>query len=835
MGERREPVDASAGLGTFGGVFTPSILTILGLVLFLRVPYVVGGVGLLRSLVILGLATTVSVLTTISLATVATNLKVRGGGEYFLISRTLGVEAGGAIGVVLYLALSVSIAFYATGFAEATAAAFDRDGTGTIQLIASGLILVMTGIGLVGADLATRLQYVVMALLVFSLGSFFLGGLGDFDGGVLADNWGAPEEGDVDFWEAFAIFFPAVTGFSQGVAMSGDLRTPGRSITRGTFAAVGLSTLVYLASMVVLAAGAPAATLVARTTTIMGDFAPAAWTILAGVLAATVSSALASTLGGPRILQRLARDRVLPGLGPFAVGAGPRDNPRPGTLLSAAIALGVVAVGDLNTVAPIISMFFLATYGLINYATWFEIRASSTAFRPRFRWFDHRVSLAGTLACGAAIVLINPIAGSVAAVVLVGLFRYLRRRNAPDRWSDSAGAYHYTRARWHLRRLTDHPRTRDWRPCSLVFVPRDPEVRARMLTMASWMEGGAGYTTAVRLVEGEGARTRARAADIEAALRDELDDVLPGGYARVIATESIDVAVPALVQAHGLGGVRANLAVFGVRDLRAAEERAGSYGAMLHACARLGINVAVTNVDAPAWARFEATPRRDRSIAVWWSDDRVGQLVTLLAWLCKRSPDWRHARVTAHVPRSDDPLEGERVARLLEDARIRADVVGVDPSAAAFADAMGAATLALAPLRVSRGRALGPFDAPVGMLIESLPLAIMVLAIEPPDLDAEPDDELEELAELRDQVTRAREWVAELDAEASRKLVEAERHRIAGDGSADEAERAATIAFRRFLDARTRLEELTDRLESSSPGGRSGVLDPDLWKSSSRD
>ncbi|MFW2381341.1 MAG: amino acid permease, partial [Acidimicrobiales bacterium] len=245
-------------LGTFGGVFTPSILTILGLVLFLRVPYVVGAVGLGQALLILALSTLVSVLTSISLATVATNMRVGGGGEYYIISRTLGIEFGGAVGVVLYVAISVSIAFYSIGFAEAVVTALDRDSTRLVQLVAAGLVLLIAAIGYIGADLATRMQFAVMALLVMALGSFLLGAVGNFDTAQFGDNLFSPDSGeDIGFWQTFAIFFPAVTGFSQGVAMSGDLRTPSRSITNGTFAAVALSTVVYLIVMVLLAGAVP--------------------------------------------------------------------------------------------------------------------------------------------------------------------------------------------------------------------------------------------------------------------------------------------------------------------------------------------------------------------------------------------------------------------------------------------------------------------------------------------------------------------------------------------------------------------------------------------------
>ncbi|MEM7141136.1 MAG: amino acid permease [Actinomycetota bacterium] len=836
-------------LGTFGGVFTPSILTILGLVLFLRVAYVVGSVGLTRGLIILVLATSVSVLTSISLAVVATNMRVQGGGEYFLISRTLGIEFGGAIGIVLYLAISVSIAFYAIGFAEALIAALGHDNAFAIRVIAAGLVVVLAAIGYIGSDLATRLQYLVMALLIVALVSFFFGAAGEFDADVLADSWGRPDGSEVGFWEAFAIFFPAVTGFSQGVAMSGDLREPSKSITRGTFAAVGLSTLVYLGAMVLLAGAAPLEVLVADTSTVMGDLSLAGWTMIVGVLAATLSSALASTLGGPRVLQRLGEDRVLPGLDRFSVGSGPTNNPRRALGLSVVIALITVAAGDLNAIAPLISMFFLASYGMINYATYFEMRAGSTSFRPRFRFGDRRASLAGTIACGGAIVAINPLAGVLAGVVLLLLYAYLGQRDVPERWVDSSGAHHYTKARHHLRSLADEPvGSRDWRPCILSFVPRDPTNRSRMMTVSSWLEGGSGFLTAVRILEGSGPVWRRQAREIEEDLAKEVATTSPGSFARVVTVDDEGTGVQALVQTHGIGNVRPNLTVFGVRDLRGTEEDRLAYGSMLQHCVRFGANVAVVNVRDDAWRRFEQTPPGQRSIALWWSDDQVGQLITLLGWLCQRSSDWSSARVIVYVPSTDDAGEVERVQTLLHEARIQAEVLPVDPSPAGFTTALSGATMALAPLRVRRGVAIGPFETPLGMLVESLPLAVMIFASDELALDAQPDDsDLAELARATDQAAEARRWAAELDAEAARLLVEAESLRVALDGMADdapdraaaqerlaEADAAAGAAYRTYVDARARCAVLEAKADELSPES-AAELDPGIWQRSSRE
>lgn len=836
-------------LGTFGGVFTPSILTILGLVLFLRVGYVVGSVGIIQSLLILGLATSVSVLTSISLAVVATNMRVRGGGEYFLISRTLGIEFGGAVGVVLYLAISVSIAFYAIGFAEAVVTAFESDSTVLIQLVAAGLVVLLVGVSAIGADLATRLQYLVMVLLAVALLSFFFGAVTDFDAGQFTDNVGGTSS-DVGFWEAFAVFFPAVTGFSQGVAMSGDLRDPSRSITRGTFTAVGFSTVVYLAVIVLLGGLATSETLVSETTTIMGDFSIVEGTMLVGVLAATLSSTLASALGGPRVLQRLGEDRVLPRLEFFAVGSGATNNPRRALGLSAIIALITVAAGDLNAIAPVISMFFLASYGLINYATFYEIQAGSTSFRPRFRWFDARLSLLGTVACAGSIIAINPVAGAFAGLIFAGLFSYLRNRETPDRWVDSSGSYHYTRARHHMQALHDEPAgRRDWRPCILGFVPRDPSSRRRMITIASWLEGDSGYLTAVRIVEGTGPVLRRKVAGIEDDLETEIDEAAPGSFARVLMVRDTQVGVQTLVQSHGLGDVRANLAVFGVRDLRGTDTEQEIYGQMLQSCVRFGANVAILNVRDDAWERFEATPPDQRSIALWWSDDQVGQLITLLGWLCQRHEQWDQASIVVYVPHSDSPDEAGRVEGVLEAARISATVVEVDETPAAFTDALSGSTMALAPLRIRRGRAIGPFETPLGMLVESLPLAVMVLATESVELDAEADDgALAEFAKATDQAESAQKWVSELDEKAAILLVDAETKRQQLDNviSADDiemiapleeevrvAEFAAAQAYRKYVDAKSRCRILEQRAEELDPSRYNVNVDPTIWRSSS--
>ncbi|MDH3299498.1 MAG: amino acid permease, partial [Acidimicrobiia bacterium] len=597
--------EGGAKLGTFGGVFTPSVLTILGLVLFLRLGYVTGSVGLAEMLVILALSTVVSILTTFSLAALATNLRVGGGGVYFLISRTLGPAFGGAIGLVLYVAMSISVAFYAIGLGEAVASIVGVDDAFFPRLVALGTIVFLLGVAWLGADIATKLQYVVMVCLVVAIVGYLVGVVDDLEPSLLAENFWRPADGDgVSMWVGFAIFFPAITGFTQGVAMSGDLRTPSRSISVGTFGAIGVSTVVYLIVILTLAMVVPLEAL-RDDTAIMRRLSLTPWLVDVGVVAATLSSAVASIVGAPRVLQRLAADRLIKPLEPFALGSGPADNPRRGVLLSAGIALATVGLGDLNLVAPVISMFFLVTYGMINYATYSEARAASTSFRPRFRFFDWRLSLAGTAACLGTIIAINPLAGVVAVGALFGLYRYLSHTVQQIRWADSTRGFHASNLRTNLANFSmQTDTTRDWRPCTVALAPRDPTRRQRLCELVEWLEGGVGFTTVTRIVVGKGPMARKIAGRIDLELQKELSDRDGTLYGRVLAADTLDGGVSAMLQAHGMGSLRANMVLTSWFEDDCDREKAVDHGSMIHTAIRHGCNVGIVHTPDTGWSRL---------------------------------------------------------------------------------------------------------------------------------------------------------------------------------------------------------------------------------------
>ncbi|HPJ94058.1 MAG TPA: amino acid permease [Deltaproteobacteria bacterium] len=766
-------------LSTFAGVFTPSILTILGIILFMRLGYVVGSAGLARAFVIIALANSISVLTTFSLSAIATNFRVKGGGDYYLISRTLGVEFGGAIGTVLFIAQSVSIAFYAIGFGEVVSGFFATSSVYVPQIIAAFAVSVLFVLAWLGTDYATRFQYVVMVILAAALVSFFAGGLMKWDSVVLKTNFAViPSSG---FWILFAIFFPAVTGFTQGVSMSGDLKDPGKSLPTGTFLAVGLSMIIYFAVALFMAAAAPRDVLT-------GDYAAmrrvafSGFLIDAGVIAATLSSAMASFMGAPRILQSMAGDRIFPFLVPFAKGYGPTGNPRRGILLSAAIAFATITLGKLNIIAPVVSMFFLISYGLLNYATYFEARAASPSFRPRFGWYDLRLSLLGAVACLAAMFAINAAAGAVALAMLFAIYQYIKKAEGVERWVDSRRSFHLQQVREHLLAAAHEPEhPRDWRPQLLAFS-NDVHRRRHLLQFSSWLEGGSGMTTAVRILEGQGVKMLRLKEEAETKLRKTIEDHKLTAFPLVVVAPNAQDAIQTLVQGFGIGPVKVNTVVInwfeqsskgflGIREKR--------YGLYLRTAFRLGCNLIVLDSKEDEWTALDSLSANKRRIDVWWWGDATSRLMLLLAYLMTRSFEWRDARIrmyaVAHGESSDNqsglpcrefsgngaPPQTEKevldcLIGMLDEVRIDARIEVVPNADTREVVRRSAdASMVFFPFRLRENQLLTPFGDPVEELLSGLPIVALGLAAEDIDLESGPEEgKVAELAAALDAVEK---------------------------------------------------------------------------------
>jgi hypothetical protein len=541
--------------------------------------------------------------------------------------------------------------------------------------------------------------------------------------------------------------------------------------------------------------------------------------ITVGIVAATLSSALASFMGAPRILQALARDRVFSALLPFAAGAGPADNPRRGVLLTLAIALAACAAGGVDFIAPIVSMFFLISYGLLNYATALEARARSPSFRPRYRWFHYRASLLGALACLGVMLMINPWASAIALVFMFALYHYIERLAGPDRWAAGRRDHYFHSVRSNLLAMAEEPvHPRNWRPHLLVFSDA-PERRKGLVHFASWIEGGAGVTTVVRLIEGDGDELTELCRKEQKVLEADIEAQELEAYALVVAAPNLESAAQTVIQSHGIGPLRPNSILLNwIGNPEAPHATDGDlaeriYVRHLRAAARLGVNVIVLDARAAELAAVEALPSHQRRIDVWWTDDETGRLSLLLAYMMTRSDEWAGAtiRLLARGDRGQKDKSGERLRETLDDIRIEAEILTIgDLTRDKLVQRSRDASLVFLPLRLRGQRAMDLFGKPIDDLVADLPMLALVSAVQDIALDAGPEEgEISRVAQVGDAVKDAKRALRKAEAAA-----EKARHEQA---EALEAERKAQSALE---GSATSDEQRLERVERAREAGQ---------------
>lgn len=636
-------VAQSTGLGTFGGVFTPSILTILGVIMYLRFGWVVGNAGLFGTLAIVTISTSITFLTALSVCAIATDKVVRAGGAYYMISRSLGIETGGAVGISLYFAQAVSVALYTIGFAESLVNAkvnilgqsLDLQALGLNQKYVALIITILVGIlAITSASLAIKAQYFIMAAIAISLLMFMLGSpLPNIEPQMLS----APANSAVPFWTVFAVFFPAVTGIMAGVNMSGDLKDPVKSLPTGTLAAVAAGYIIYMILPIFLAMRADSASLVDGNRFVMQEIALKGFgfTMLLGVWGATLSSAIGSILGAPRVLQALARDGVLPPVLSFlGKGHGKEDEPRNGTLVSLAIAIAAVCVGDLDLIAPVLSMFFLTTYLVLNVSAAIEGFLQSPSFRPSFR-VHWSLSLLGALGCLGVMFLINAFATVCAAVIVLGIYIWLQRRELETTWGDVRHGMWMALISQGIFQIEEQDDTKNWRPHILVLSGA-PRKRWSLIELADGFSHNRSLMT-VSSVLPSGSRDLKQQINLEKTIRDYLNKRGVKALVRVVtADDPFDGAVR-LVETYGLGPLVPNTVVMG--DSEQPERREGFCNAIaeIHASKR---NVVIFHENQQQGFGFR------RNIDVWWGGMQSnGSLMLLLAYLLRTDINWRNARI----------------------------------------------------------------------------------------------------------------------------------------------------------------------------------------------
>ena len=664
------------GFGTLP-VFLAGISTILGAIMFLRFGYAVAHTGLLGVIRIILLGHLVTIPTALALAEIATNRKVEGGGEYFIISRSFGTTIGGVIGICLYLSQAISVAFYMIAFAEAFTwlepLLMDRFGMEfnprfiSVPAMVGLLILVIMR----GADLGVKVLYVVAGILFCSLLLFFLGSpLDGFDREKVS--WMETIDSPDSFIAVFAIVFPAFTGMTAGVGLSGDLRNPRKSLPRGTLWATIVGMIVYIGLVYKLHISASPETMDEEQLVMAQIAAGGPEAVLIGLCCATLSSAIGSVLVAPRTLQALGADRTLPGKRVnmwLSHGFGEANDPRHATIVTGILALIIVFAGSVDEVAALISMFFMVTYGSLCAISFLEHFAARPSYRPSFRsrWY---VSLLGAVMCFLLMFLINPVYATIAILVLVALYLGLRIGKKGE--GDLASLFQnvitqatrYMQIRLQQRR--EEVGADEWRPSVIMVNDRTFDRRSPII-MLHWLCHRYGFGTYVHFIKGKlSSSTFFESKTVKERLLQMARKQNSAVYMDTVVSPSITSALAQALQVPGVSGMSNNSILFEFTQ----QDSSDVVKSIVDQC-KFSAN---TDMTLMVLRHCETHFGNRDSIHVWltWNDKANANTMILLSYILLGHQDWQkaHVQVFATLPKAEVIQTQEEFSQLIKEGRL---------------------------------------------------------------------------------------------------------------------------------------------------------------------
>ncbi|KAG6012610.1 hypothetical protein E4U43_007716 [Claviceps pusilla] len=588
QGDRFDAVQdkKSSKLGMVSGVYIPVCLNIMSILMFLRFGLILGQVGFVGIIGLLVTAYCVDLLTTLSLSAIASNGEVRGGGAYYLISRSLGPEFGGAIGILFFLAQALNTAMNIVGLLDCirlnVGPAFPQ-GYWTTYSLQTAALMLCTGMCLLGSatfSKASNLLLVILTVAVVSipLSAIFKAPFVDEDAGIvytgidlntLAKNFMPSFDEDVyhglpTFRDLFGILFPATSGIFAGASMSGDLKNPSKAIPKGTLWAMLTTFIVYFFVILSMACTISRDSFFANAN-IVSLTNLSAPVVLAGECAVTVFSALMGIIGSAKLFQALAKDKLLPGLSVFGRGTKKNDEPILAILLTYAIAQ-VALLADLNQIATFISMGYQMTFFVMNLACFLLKIGSAPNFRPSFKWFSWQTAYTGSMLSAAAMFFIDATYAVIAICLLIFVFLLIHYLCPPKRWGDVSQNLIYHQVRKYLLRLKPE-HIKFWRPHILLLI-NDPRHQSRLIQFCNFMKKGSLYILGHVIVTDD-----FNTGVHEARFQQQAWTRYISEFSRIKAfvqltmSPSIIWGVRNLVLSAGLGGMRPNIAIMGFYNM----------------------------------------------------------------------------------------------------------------------------------------------------------------------------------------------------------------------------------------------------------------------------
>ncbi|MFC1541402.1 amino acid permease [Candidatus Latescibacterota bacterium] len=646
------------GFGT-APVFLAAINTILGAILFLRFGYAVGNTGILGALLIVVIGHAITIPTAMAVAEIATNLKVEGGGEYYIISRSFGTTIGGSIGIWLYFSQAISVAFYMVAFSEAFRPLFSliQEHIGfypdpRIIGIPATLILLYF-IMKKGADLGVKMLWVVASIIAAALIMFFLGKplfpLSELDLTATAQN---PD----NFFIVFAIIFPAFTGITAGVGLSGDLKNPRRSIPMGTMLGAMVGMVVYILIVIKLGLSAAPEDL-AGDQFIMSRIAIWGPIIPIGLGAATLSSAIGSILVAPRTLQALASDNIFP-VGNInrylSAGKGKVNEPLNATLVTSVIVLVFVSMGSVNFVARVISMFFMVTYGTLCAISFFEHFSGNPSYRPTFRskWY---LSLVGAIASFYMMYKMQPFYAILAIIATAIIYMWLKKSQTGERDLSEViqGVLQQQTRHLHVliqKKRASHTMT-NWRP-SFIAISSHSLTGLAPFDLLRWICHHYGFGSFIHFIKGSlTPETNAESKILLEKLIGQVESSDAAIYVDTIISPSFKTAISQIVQIPGISGMENNGILF---EFLEEEDNISDIIDGCNFAGIVGFNMCILR-------HSERRFGYNKTIHIWFTpgDYKNANLMILLGYIISGHPEWKGSEIDLHAAFNQASIDEE--------------------------------------------------------------------------------------------------------------------------------------------------------------------------------
>ncbi|MBH83141.1 MAG: amino acid permease [Flavobacteriales bacterium] len=664
-------------LGQFGTtpVFIASISTILGAILFLRFGYAVGNVGFFGAIAIIILGHAVTIPTALAVAEIATNRKVEGGGDYYVISRSFGINIGAAIGVALFLSQAISVSFYVIAFAESFIP-FGQylnetynigcflENKKIIGLISMGLLSIL--ILSKGAELGVKALYIVASIIFVSLILFFLG---KNQINYQDVNFFSKVENADNFFYVFTIIFPAFTGISAGLGLSGDLKEPRKSIPRGTILATILGAIVYVLVAYKLTISIDLNSL-ANDQLVMSDIALWGPIIPIGLACAAISSALGSIIVAPRTLQALAKDKIFPNKNlDLWLSKGKKENNEPlnGTIVTCLIAFFFVYIGDINFVARIISMFFMVTYGAICLISFLEHFSGDPSYRPAFksRWY---ISLMGALLSIWLMFKMDTLFAFLSILIMISFYYFISKKSSDNRefvnlFKDVLEQL-ARQLQIFIQRKNESSISNNghWRPF-VVSISDASLIRNNAFDVTRWIAYKYGFGTYIHYIKGY--LSKQNFEDSQNIKHKLIEGKKTNVYVDTLISPSYTSALAQVVQLSGISGTENNLIL-----LEYCESDKDSFKDVMNNFNLLH----TTGYDVAIMRSNNIKKDKKEEIHIWISptDYENSNMMILLGYIILGHPDWKNAQIKVFTiyPKNKFEEYKNQMFEYIEDGRL---------------------------------------------------------------------------------------------------------------------------------------------------------------------